>query len=161
MITPLINIQDVRDLVGLSYNVEETDYNQYIITAQLKQLRELIGGDCTKGLEDRKCSNTLTDADKALLEFIKPYLVHYSYSMYVNPSTLHSTNEGVVKFSGDNITQPTNTEKRNPKQFNEFTAESYGKLAIELIESNPDDYTCYDCSDCCETSKTGISIFDI
>ena len=155
---PLINIQDVRDLLDLSDNITEQKYNQHIISAQNWQLRELIGDSCVDGLEDRKCSNTLTDADIALMKLVKPYLVYYSYSKYVSNSMLHSSQDGIVKYSGDNLLQITETEKKYAKQYNEQNAEAYAKRILTLLKDNPTDYTCYDCDDCCDSTYKGKNI---
>lgn len=159
--TPLINIQDVRDLLDLSNNVTEQKYNQHIISAQNWQLKDLIGSTCLQGLEDRKCSNTLTDADKALLVYVKPYLIYYSYSKYVSNSMMQDTNDGIVKFSGDNIIQLTETEKKYIKQYNEQNAEAYRKDILTLLKDNPDDYPCFDCGDCCDNDYKGKSILNL
>ncbi len=161
MAIPLINIQDVRDLLDLSDNVTEQKYNQHILSAQNWQLKELIGSTCLQELEDRKCSNTLTDADKQLLTYVKPYLIYYSYSKYVYNSMMQDTNNGIVKFSGDNIIQLSETEKKHIKQYNESNAEAYKKDIIKVLEDNPDEYPCYECDDCCKKEIKGRSIFTI
>ena len=160
MDTPLINIQDVRDLLDLSDNVTEKKYNSNIISAQNWQLRELIGSDCVDGLQDRKCSNSFTSADISLMELVTPYLVYYSYSKYVSNSMIQSTQEGTVKFSGDQIVHISETEKKYHKQYNENNAEAYSKRILKLITDNPDDYPCYECDSCCGTQLKGKSIFE-
>tara|TARA_R110002012_G_scaffold316642_2_gene531834 strand:+ start:2196 stop:2681 length:486 start_codon:yes stop_codon:yes gene_type:complete len=156
---PLINIQDVRDLLDLSDNITEQKYNQHIISAQNWQLRELIGDICVDGLEDRKCSNSFTDEDLALMKLVKPYLVYYSYSKYVSNSMLHSSQDGIVKYSGDNLLQITETEKKYAKQYNEQNAEAYAKRILTLLKDNATDYPCYDCGDCCDSTYKGKNIF--
>ena len=83
MDTLLINIADVRNLTNMSDNVTIDKYKQYIISAQNIQLREIIGKDCLKELEDAKCSNTLDQYQTELLDIVKPFLVNYSYAKYV------------------------------------------------------------------------------
>ena len=104
METPLINIQDVIDFADLSVNIKEKKYNQYIVIAQDRFLCDLIGIELLTELIDRKCSNTLTLEDVALLELIKPYLVAYSYSLYVSSSMKLSLNSGIATLNGDNAT---------------------------------------------------------
>lgn len=160
MDTPLINIQDVIDLIDLSVNVTTKKYNQHIVSAQNWQLRDLIGDDCVEGLQDRKCSNSFTSADITLMELVKPYLVHYSYAKYVKNSMIQSSNDGLTKFSGDNILHLTETEKKQEAQYNESNAEAYAKRIIKLLKDNPTDYPCYECDDCCNSELKGKSIFD-
>ena len=136
MDTLLINIQDVRNLTNLSKNVTSQKYKQYIISAQNIQLKEIIGGQCLEDLKNAKCSNTLDQYQTALLNIIKPFLINYSYSKYVFSSPLTSTEEGIVKFSGDNIIHLTDAEKKREMQFYESNAEAYRKQIIELLESD-------------------------
>ena len=103
METPLINIKDVQDYADLSVTVKERKYNQYILEAQNRFLSEIIP-DCIDGLVDRKCTNTLTEDDTNLLEYIKPYLVAYSYALYIGSSMKLSLNGGVATISGENAT---------------------------------------------------------
>ena len=164
MDTLLINIQEVRELTNLSKNVEYDKYKQYIISAQNIQLKEIIGNDCLKDLEDAKCSNTLDQYQTSLLEIVKPYLINYSYAKYVFSSPLVSTEEGIVKLSGDNIIHLTDAEKKREMQFYESNAEAYRKQIIDLLESDKVNYSCYHsngkCS-CCSDSTSGKSIFDL
>ena len=104
MSTPLINIQDVQDSAALSGSITEKKYNQYIIDAQNRFLKCLIGKVCLNELVDRTCSNSLTDDDKALMVFVKPYLVAYSYALYVGSSMKLSLNAGIATISGENAT---------------------------------------------------------
>lgn len=165
MQTPLINIQDVRDFTGLSERVEEIKYNQFIISAQSIQLKEILGPECLKELEEAYCSNNLDQYQEALYDIVKPYLVNYSYSKYVYSSPLTSTEEGIVKFSGDNIIHLTETEKKRERQFYANNAESYKKQIIELLESDKENYSCYHSNghcECCEDKESlGRSIFDV
>ena len=133
---PLINIQDVRDLLDLSDNITEKKYNQHIISAQNWQLRELIGDSCVDGLEDRKCSNSFTDADTSLMKLVKPYLVYYSYAKYVSNSMLHSSQDGIVKYYGDNLLQITETEKKYAGNCAEKIIKATTKTKM-FIESTP------------------------
>ena len=163
MDTLLINIADVRNLTNMSDNVTIDKYKQYIISAQNIQLREIIGKDCLKELEDAKCANTLDDYQTELLDIVKPFLVNYSYAKYVFSSPLTSTEEGIVKLSGDNIIHLTESEKKREMQFYESNADSYKAQIIELLESDKDNYTCYhddNCS-CCKDDELGTSIFNL
>tara|TARA_R110002050_G_C8832999_1_gene505380 strand:- start:390 stop:881 length:492 start_codon:yes stop_codon:yes gene_type:complete len=163
METLLINIQDVRKLTNLSKNVTTQKYKQYIISAQNIQLRDILGVDCLSDLQAAKCSNTLDQYQAALLDIIKPYLINYSYAKYVYSSPLVSTEEGIVKLSGDNILHLTDQEKKREQYFYESNAESYHKQIIELLESDPVNYPCYHNSGkcgCCNSSSNGKSIFD-
>ena len=164
MDTLLINIADVRKLTDLSKNVQSSKYKQYIISAQNIQLKEIIGAECLEDLKTAKCSGTLDQYQQALLDIVKPFLINYSYSKYVFSSPLTSTEEGIVKFSGDNIIHLTETEKKREMQFYESNAESYKKQIVELLESDPTNYPCYHnsgkCS-CCNNSTQGKSIFDL
>ncbi len=164
MQTPLINIQDVRDFTGLSERVEETKYNQFIISAQSIQLKEIIGKECLEDLENAYCNNNMDQYQTELYSIVKPYLVNYSYSKYVYSSPLTSTEEGIVKFTGDNILHLTETEKKRERQFYANNAESYKDQMIELLESDIDNYACFHnsgkCS-CCGKEDLGRSIFDL
>ena len=117
METLLINIQDVRKLTNLSKNVTTQKYKQYIVSAQNIQLRDIIGVDCLNELQTAKCSNTLDQYQTALIDIIKPYLINYSYAKYVYSSPLISTEEGIVKMTGDNILHLTDQEKRGNNIF--------------------------------------------
>ncbi len=162
--TLLINIADVRELTDLSVNVKYTKYKQYIISAQNIQLKEIIGADCLKELEEAKCAGTLDQYQTALLEVVKPFLINYSYAKYVFSSVLTSTAQGIIKMSGDQIIHLTETEKKREMQFYESNAEGYRKQIVELLESDPENYSCYHesgkCS-CCHKETHGKSIFDI
>ena len=163
MDTLLINIQDVRDLTNLSKNVTNEKYKQYIISAQNIQLKEIIGAQCLADLENAKCSNTLDQYQSALLDIIKPFLINYSYAKYVFSSPLVSTEEGIIKMTGDNILHLTETEKKREMQFYESNADAYRKQIIDLLESDKVNYSCYhsngNCSCCNKTN--GKSIFDL
>ena len=165
MDTLLINIADVRKFTGLSKNVASSKYKQFIISAQNIQLKEIIGKECLEQLKDAKCAGTLDQYQIDLLEVVKPYLVNYSYSKYVFSSPLTSTEEGIVKFSGDKIIHLTETEKKREMQFYELNAEGYKKQIIELLESDKENYSCYHSNghcDCCNNQeKNGKSIFNL
>ena len=163
METLLINIQDVRKLTNLSKNVTTQKYKQYIVSAQNIQLRDIIGVDCLNELQAAKCSNTLDQYQTALIDIIKPYLINYSYAKYVYSSPLISTEEGIVKMTGDNILHLTDQEKKREQHFYESNAESYHKQIVELLESDVTNYPCYHSNgkcDCCNNTSSGKSIFD-
>ena len=142
METPLINIKDVQDYADLSVTVKERKYNQYIIEAQNRFLSEIIP-DCIDGLVERNCSGTLTAADDLLLEYIKPYLVSYSYALYVGSSMKLSLNSGVATISGENATVIGQQSRVNETKKYVLSALGYGKKIKKFLSDNPDDYPCY------------------
>jgi len=165
MATLLINIADVRRLTNLAKAVTSQKYNQYIISAQNIQLKEIIGSTCLDELLESKCSGALDQYQIALLEIVKPFLINYSYAKYVFSSPLVSTEEGIVKMVGDEILHLTDTEKKREMQFYESNAESYRKQIIDLLESDKENYPCYHesgaCSCCNNDDIGGKSIFDL
>jgi len=160
----LINIADVRKLTDLSKNVLSSKYKQYIISAQNIQLKEIIGKDCLNELLTAKCAKTTTPLQDELLDLVKPFLINYSYAKYVYSSPLTSTEEGIVKLSGDNIIHLTDQEKKREQQFYISNAEGYKDQIIELLKDNKEGFPCYHttgkCS-CCSNNKDGaLSIFN-
>ena len=159
----LINIADVRKLTDLSKNVTSSKFKQYIISAQNIQLKEVIGKDCLEELKNAKCEKTTTPLQDELLELIYPYLINYSYAKYVYSSPLTSTEEGIVKFSGDNIIHLTDQEKKREQHFYTSNAEGYRDQILELLDSNVEGFPCYHgtgkCS-CCSPEHDGQSIFN-
>ena len=161
---PLINIKDVQDTIDLSQNVDESKYNQFIIASQIKDLSELIGSGCVTELEDAVCSNTLDQYQEALYDLVKPFLINWSYAHYVKQSMLQSTDSGIVKFTGDNDSAISDTEKKQATQYHSNIAQAWGDRIIELLESDSDNYTCYHESgkcNCCNHKNKGRSIFTL
>ena len=148
MSTLLINIQDVRDFADLSVNITERKYNQYIVMAQERFLKNLIGSTCLTELEERKCAGTLTDDDKNLLVLIKPYLVTYSYSIYVSSSMKLSTNQGIVNITGDNATAIGQQQRVIEEKKYVLSAMGYGGTIKTFLIDNPDLYPCFDSDSC-------------
>ena len=142
METPLINIKDVQDYADLSVTIKERKYNQYILEAQNRFLSEIIP-DCIDGLVDRNCSGTLTAADDLLLEYIKPYLVAYSYALYVGSSMKLSLNSGAATISGENATVIGQQSRVNETKKYVLSALGYGKKIKKFLSENPTDYPCY------------------
>jgi len=165
MDTLLINIAEVRKLTNLAKSVTSQRYKQFIISAQNIQLKEIIGGNCLDELLTAKCSGTLDQYQTALLDIVKPFLINASFAKYVFSSPLISTEEGLVKLTGDNILHLTDTEKKREMQYYESNAESYKKQIIQLLESDKENYSCYHenglCSCCNGDSINGKSIFDL
>ena len=159
----LINIADVRKLTNLSKNVSNARYKQYIISALNIQLKDIIGKECLDELVAAKCSQTTTPIQDDLLELVNPFLINYSYAKYVYSSPLTSTEEGIVKFSGDNIIHLTEQEKKREQQFYTSNAEAYRDQILELLNDNVDSFPCYHTSgkcSCCSSQNEGISIFN-
>jgi len=142
METPLINIKDVQDYADLSVTIKERKYNQYILEAQNRFLSEIIP-DCIDSLVDRKCTNTLTEDDTNLLEYIKPYLVAYSYALYVGSSMKLSLNSGAATISGENATVIGQQSRVNETKKYVLSALGYGKKIKKFLSENPTDYPCY------------------
>ena len=156
MITPLINIQAVSDSADLSSNISERKYNQYIIDAQNRFLSELIGIDCLDGLVDRTCSNTLTADDFSLMDHITPYLVAYSYALYVGSSMKISLNTGVASLTGDNASVLDQQSRVNETKKYLLSGEFYGRKIVKHLIDNPTLYPCYDSKLCKITSDYSI-----
>ena len=143
METPLINIQDVVDYADLSVNIKEKKYNQYILMAQNRFLCEIIGSECLDDLVDRKCTNSLTTDDENLLTYIKPYLVAYSYALYVSSSMKLSLNGGVATLQGDNATVIGQQSRVTESKKYVLNALNYGKKLKTFLSNNLDLYPCY------------------
>lgn len=160
METPLINIKDVQDYADLSVTIKERKYNQYIIEAQSRFLSEIIP-DCIDGLIDRNCSGTLTSADDLLLEYIKPYLISYSYALYIGSSMKLSLNGGVATISGENATVISQQSRVNESKKYILSALGYGKKIKKFLSDNPIDYPCYisDPCDCDNSTSNSYSQF--
>lgn len=159
METPLINIQNVVDYADLSVNIAERKYNQYILMAQNRFLSEIIGGDCLDGLVDRKCTNSLTTDDDNLLEVIKPYLVNYSYALYIGSSMKLSLNSGVATLSGDDATVIGQQSRVSESKKYILSALNYGKKLKTFLSDNNDLYPCYVVDDCVEDTSNSYSQF--
>tara|TARA_R110000751_G_scaffold4767_2_gene23105 strand:+ start:1318 stop:1803 length:486 start_codon:yes stop_codon:yes gene_type:complete len=158
METPLINIKDVQDLADLSNSVKERKYNQYILEAQNRFLSEIIP-DCIDGLVDRKCTNSLTEDDTNLLEYIRPYLVAYSYALYIGSSMKLSLNSGVATLSGDTATVIGQQSRVNESKKYVLSALNYGKKIKAFLVANPTLYPCYDVDSCVEDTSNSYSQF--
>ena len=158
METPLINIKDVQDYADLSVTIKERKYNQYILEAQNRFLSEIIP-DCIDSLVDRKCTNTLTEDDTNLLEYIKPYLVAYSYALYVGSSMKLSLNGGVATISGENATVIGQQSRVNESKKYVLSALGYGKKIKSFLVANPTLYPCYVVDDCVEDNSNSYSQF--
>ena len=157
METPLINIQDVIDYADLSVNIKEKKFNQYILMAQNRFLSAIIGIDCLSGLVDRKCSNTLTTEDDTLLEYIKPYLVAYSYSLYISSSMKLSLNSGVATMSGDNATVIGQQSRVVESKKYVLSALNYGVKLKAFLIANNDSYPCYVVDNCIPDTSNNYS----
>mgnify|MGYP003117027406 CR=1 FL=1 len=149
METPLINIQDVQDYADLSVTIKERKYNQYIIEAQNRFLSEIIP-ECIEGLIDRNCTGTLTSADDLLLSYIKPYLINYSYALYIGSSMKLSLNSGVASLSGDNANVIGQQSRVNESKKYILAALNYGKRMKKYLSKNLDLYPCYVYNECKE-----------
>ena len=158
MNTTLINIQNVTDFTDLSANVEASKYNQYIIMAQDRFLVEVIGKECLKGLVERTCDSTLTAEDTALLEYIKPYLVNHSYSLYVGSSMKISLKSGISNLTGDNATAIQQQSRVSESRKYILLAERYADDIIEYLEENTELYPCYVPKDDCTDSTSNYNI---
>ena len=146
MTVPLINIQDVIDFCDLDPNIQERKYNQYIIMAQDRFLCDIIGSDCLSGLIDRKCTNTLTTEDDSLMAYIKPYLVNYSYSIYVGSSMKMSLNSGLSTLTGDNATVIGQQSRVNESKRYVLQGERERLKILKFLDDNEEDYPCFDSS---------------
>ena len=157
MNTPLINIQAVKDFADLSVSVKERKYNQYVLMAQDRFLCDLIGVDCVEGLVDRKCSNTLTTDDNNLLAYIEPYLVNYSYALYVGSSMKLSLNSGVATLSGDNATVIGQQSRINETKKYVLYAERLAIKITTFLTDNAGLYPCYTVPTCVTSENTTYS----
>ena len=158
METPLINIKDVQDYADLSVTIKERKYNQYILEAQNRFLSEIMP-DCIDGLVERNCSGTLTSADELLLEYIKPYLVSYSYALYIGSSMKLSLNGGVATISGENATVIGQQSRVNESKKYILSALGYGKKIKKFLSDNPTEYPCYTVDSCGVDNSNSYSQF--
>jgi hypothetical protein len=161
MSIPLINIKAVRDFADLSVNVTERKYNQYILDAQNRFLKCLIGKTCLYELVDRKCTNTLTDDDKALMVYIEPYLVAYSYALYVGSSMKLSLNSGVATLSGDTATVIGQQSRVNESKRYVLSAESNVENIKTQLRDNPTLYPCFDDVCPCDEQYSHNTFFNL
>ena len=152
MNVPLINIKDVQNFADLSVSVKERKYNQYIIMAQERFLAELIGTTCMDDLVERKCTNMLTTEDYSLLVLLNPYLVAYSYALYIGSSMKLSLNSGVATLSGDNATVIGQQSRVNESKSYILLAERQAKKIVTFLTDNATLYPCFDV-DSCTTKK--------
>ena len=160
MNVPLINIQDVVDFADLDPNIQQRKFNQYIIMAQDRFLSGVIGVNCLAGLVDRTCNNTLTNDDINLLELIKPYLISYSYGLYVGSSMKMSLNSGVSTLTGDNATVIGQQSRVNESNKYILLAERQSEKIFKFLIDNPTLYTCYD-DELCKIKNTYIPYFGL
>ena len=144
MNVPLINIKDVQNFADLSVSVKERKYNQYIIMAQERFLAELIGTTCMDDLVERKCTNMLTTEDDALLVLLNPYLVAYSYALYIGSSMKLSLNSGVATLSGDNANVIGQQSRVNESKSYILLAERQAKKIVTFLTDNATLYPCFD-----------------
>lgn len=141
--TPLINIKDLQELVGLAVVVKENVINPQILSAQNWQLCDVIGLDTLQELEGRFCSNTLTPSDIELMEAIKPFLVYYTYSKYIRASTMISTATGIVNITGDNTGNAVQSDRNLMAIEYENNAEAYTKQITKILTDNPTEFPNY------------------
>jgi hypothetical protein len=157
---PLINIQDVVDFADLDPNIQQRKFNQYIIMAQDRFLSGVIGVDCLTGLVDRTCDNTLTTDDVNLLDLIKPYLVNYSYGLYVGSSMKLSMNSGVSTLTGDNATVIGQQSRVNESKKYILLGEKQAEKIVQFLIDNPTLYPCYD-DELCKIKTTYSPYFGL
>ena len=105
--------------------------------AQNRFLCEIIGSECLDDLVDRKCTNSLTTDDENLLTYIKPYLVAYSYALYVSSSMKLSLNSGVATLQGDNATVIGQQSRVTESKKYVLNALNYGKKLKTFLSNNP------------------------
>ena len=140
---PLINIQDVIDYADLSVNIKERKFNQYILMAQDRFLVDVIGAELLALLVERKCANALTPDDYLLLTYIKPYLVNYSYSLYVGSSMKLSLNSGVATLQGDNATVIGQQARITESKRYVLSALKQAEKIVIFLDANNDLYPLY------------------
>jgi len=141
--TPLINIKDLQDLVGLAVVVKENVINPQILSAQNWQLCDITGLHTLQEIEGRFCLNELTDTDKLLMEVIKPFLTYYAYSKYIRASTMISTATGLINVLGDNSGVAAQADRVLMAKEYENNAEAYTQQIVKILTDNPTEYANY------------------
>jgi hypothetical protein len=143
--TPLVNLIDVQDLCGLSRNIEEKEYNRFILTSQNTMLRELLGEDLVNALVDHVCL-VAEDANlEILLEtYVKPTLSHDSFVHYTTQSSMKSLKSGVKRTGGENTENGSANEYSAVTSLHQKNVDSYVKRMICYLEENLDLFLTYE-----------------
>jgi len=159
----LISIPDFAGRCDLSGNIDEKYINPHILKAQEQFLKPLIGTDFYSSLLDQFESGYFSNAEIETMfnEYLKPYLIYLSYSLYLPHSKAFMTGYGPVVMTESNSEQISDRllsimadEARNSYQF--WQAE-----LIRYICDNISSFELYANSEDRNTRKSGPSITGI
>ncbi len=152
----LINRDDIAVYRSITENINDAqDLNPYIQDAQEFDIRPFL--DCS----DEEFLQAILDDQvgyAALIVYIKPVLVFYSYARFLANHGVHITPTGVVgKISEDS--EPI-SDARLARLINqaESSALVYQKKLIDFLEDNRSTYTLWKCSSSSGRRKSGARI---
>lgn len=157
---PIIILSDIQKYKHIATAFKgETNLDGHIIEAQMCDLEPWLGGGFLYELTEQRASNTLTDANKLLLnggiythdnetyhcEGLAAYMAFSVHARYTLRSSVSLTQYGAVVKESDYSTPASGKQISEIKSASEATAEAAKQSVVSLLNKKYSDYPLYKC----------------
>jgi hypothetical protein len=151
----LLSEAEFKELAPVSNNVQyETPAPQVIHAAQWEYVRPVLCDALFNEVLDQVVNDTLTTANAALMEYIRPALAWWAYATYLPFALVRARESGPSFQLGQTIQPATNPDLQNTRNAALSTAGSFANALQKFLHDNRADYPLYECS-CCKPHSDG------
>lgn len=140
----LISEQDIERVKGLTRHIAETAILPYLDEVQDIIIRPLLRDALYFELCTQAETNTLTEANEALLPYVQMACIYHTYARYVRWGGIQSTATGMKKKVADESENPTAQEISSLYATAKQDAEIYEARLSEFLKDNRANYPDYD-----------------
>jgi len=154
----LISLEDFEEYKSITSNISElTDLMPYMRDAQEFDLRPAL--DCSdENFFQDILDNPSTTGYPALIGYIKPVLVYYTYARFLGGHGVIITAAGVVQKKSEHSEPVSDIRLARLIASAESGALEYQKRMIDFIQDNRDVYTLWKCGSDSGRRKSGARI---
>ena len=160
----LINEQEVKDITGMSENIDAAKFRHQIQVCQDLYIKAAIGETCYDELLDSvenedptALETTLLDGDNRSFPGLKSALAWWVYWRAFPDMWINEGNATIQKRTSDKFESVDMEEFTMKRKEAENVATEYTNYLIKYIKKNSETYTCYVCEGLTDLVDEGIT----
>lgn len=157
----IISTNDIKRFTTMNGNLDNDTFIQYVLISQEIHIQNYLGTDLLEKIQSDIIAGTLTGNYLSLVtKYIKPMLIHYAMSEYLNFASYTVNNKGVFKHSSENAETVSPQEIEKMIQAETRIAKHYTQRFLDYICNNTSlfpEYSSNDSEDMYPDSDNNLS----
>jgi len=138
-----------KQVIDLCFTNKSTDTalikDSFIEIAQEKHIRAVLGDDMYEEIVEQKNDDSLTEANKLLLEtYLQPALAFYTKLEVIMDMNINTTSQGLMINETEFSRAANSGERADLKSTAQSHADTLRNKMLKFLEDNIDDYDSYE-----------------